>query len=511
MMTGNQTSQDVIARSNFVLMESSKQKQFDHIQKLSAQLRFQGNETRTSVEHVIGVLLSRIDSMVGLAWLGERARDLIVLAVLIIHTTAPVAFLTKTAAGGIAPGAGLIWLAGGVLGIFLALLSPLRTAILGVKLLPFVALTGWIALSTTWSISPGESFRGAVFITASHLAAVAIAASYSWKRLLILLNIALGTMVTISVLLAALVPTLGQMQTVHPGAWSGLWLEKQFMGLYSCHFITAAIALAVIDRRFWPVLLLIPVGVAGLIGATGRTAMLMTAITVASMPLVWLFQQGPLRALLTSWFAVMTGAGFAVAAMAGFDTALRLLGRGADLTGRVEIWEQIRILIAERPMTGYGYQAIWRTSQEMTSPYQWIVGSADFTPANGHSSWLDAQLGLGLPGLVLLVVCVLYAWCLVLWRMRSGGAGSLFSVATLVALTSISFTESTFLNHMDLQWVLIVLIAGKALAGDPVPAAAGNDKLGRLQDDAYEYALISPDPGQGLPLGRSPSINGSWR
>lgn len=470
-----------------------------------------GEDTIEKSNRVLGHLLARIDGLVGLAWLGERARDLIVLAVLVIHTTAPVAFITKMSAGGVAPGAGLIWLAGGVLGIFLALLSPLRTLILGVKLLPFVALTGWILLSTTWSISPGETFRGAIFITASHVAAVAIAAQYSWKRLLILLNIALGSMVTASVLLGAFVPSLGQMQTVHPGAWSGLWLEKQFMGLYSCHFITAAIALWALDRRYWPVLLLVPVGVAGLIGATGRTAMLMTAITVASMPVVWLFQQGPRRAILTSWLTVMAGAGLAAAVLAGFDTALKVLGRGSDLTGRVEIWEQLRILIADRPMTGYGYQAIWRTREEMTSPYQWIAESADFTPANGHSSWLDAQLGLGLPGLVLLVISVIYAAATVMWRMRTGGAGSLFSVATLVALISISFTESTFLNHMDLQWVLILLIAGKALAGDPKDVTARDDHLGRLDDDSYEFAGLSPGPASQAPGRPSTAMTRPWQ
>lgn len=417
----------------------------------------------------------------------ERIVDLVVIIVLIIYTTAPVAFLTKISPGGLSPIAGAVWIVGAVLGTGLVFLAPVRSFIVGLKMLPFVVLTGWVMLSISWSISTYDSARGAFLLTASHIAAIAMGACLSWKRLLVLLSIAQGLIVTLSVLVAIALPQLGQMQEIHPGAWSGLWLEKQFMGLYCCHLIITVVALVVSDRRCWPVLLLIPVAMIGIVGATGRTAMLMTALSLAAMPLVWIYQQGPIRAVLVTASTAIVGMIVAVAATSGFSAALTLIGRGGDLTGRVDIWREVEILIAARPMTGYGFQAIWRTNHNMTSPYQWIAQATEFTPANAHSSWLDAQLSLGLPGLVLLIIAVCFTWLVVLARMHKTGAGGLMSVATLVALTSVSFTESTFLNHMDLQWFLIVLIAAKALSSEET-GAKQPDSMGRLDADGYAFA-----------------------
>jgi exopolysaccharide production protein ExoQ len=432
----------------------------------------------------------------------ERIVDLVVIIVLIIHTTAPVAFLTKIAPGGISPIAGFVWLAGALLGTSLVFLTPVRSFILGMKMLPFVLLSGWVILSISWSISTYDSARGAVFLTASHITAIAMAAHLSWKRLLVLLSIAQGLIVTLSVILAIALPQIGQMQETHPGAWSGLWLEKQFMGLYCCHLIITLVALVACDRRYWPVLILIPVAIAGIIGATGRTAMLMTALSLAAMPLVWIYQQGPIRAALVTVSTVIVAMIVTAAAASGFSAALTLLGRGGNLTGRVDIWREVEVLIAARPMTGYGFQAIWRTKQEMTSPYQWIAQATDFAPANAHSSWLDAQLSLGLPGLVLLIVAVCFTWLVVLARMHKSGAGGLMSVATLVALTSVSFTESTLLNHMDLQWFLMVLVAAKALSGEKNETGK-SDSMGRLDPDGYAFAPhAGPRPGS--------SYRGTW-
>lgn len=436
----------------------------------------------------------------GRAWLWQRIIDATVILVLAIQSTAPVAFMTKLGPGGLADLSGYVWLLAAAGGFALGLTAPVRTLIAGLRLWPFVLITGWAAATYFWTMNEYETFRGVIYLAATHVTAVAMAAQFTWRRILILVTLALALMVIPSILLALAAPSLGRMQTVHPGAWSGLWLEKQLMGFYCCQLILAAGALVALDRKLWPVALLIPLALLGIIGATGRTAMVMAGLAMIAMPVVAYYQGGRRRIVVMPWLAVLAGAGIGFAVLSGLEGVLQLLGRGADLTGRVEIWNEVSALIEDRPVKGYGYQAVFSTMDDLTSPYQWIADNSGFTPFNAHSSWLEVQLGLGTPGLVMLIGCMVFTWIAVVMRVRHDGAGSLFAIATLLTATLVSFTESTLLNQMDLQWLLVVLVAAKTLCPDPQPVPAtparqersiphvpAFDSLGSDRDGGFEY------------------------
>ena len=440
----------------------------------------------------------------GRAWFWQRMTDALVVLVLVIQTTAPVALITKLPSSGLSQLSGYIWLFAALAGYALGLCAPVRTFLAGLKVWPFVLITGWAAATFAWTMNDYETLRGVIYLAATHVTAVAMAAQFTWRRILVLVTVALALVVIPSILLALAAPTLGRMQAIHVGAWSGLWMEKQLMGFYCCQLILAAAALVALDRKLWPVALLIPLGLLGIIGATGRTAMVMAALAIIAMPLVAYYQGGRRRIVVLPWLGILAGAAIGFAVLSGFDGVLQVLGRGSDLTGRVEIWHEVRALIAERPVKGFGYQAIFSASADMTSPYQWIAENSGFTPFNAHSSWLEVQLGLGTPGLVMLIGCMVFAWVVVILRVRLDGAGTMFSIATLLATTVASFTESTLLNQMDLQWLLIVLVAAKAVCPDsepePVPVAprgpvrawpraASLDSLGRDHDGVYEFTL----------------------
>jgi exopolysaccharide production protein ExoQ len=392
--------------------------------------------------------------------------DVLVVFFFMVLTTALVSFPTKLANGAPIGWAGWIWLVGVAVGVLTVLLRPWRSIQTGLLLVPFVLVTGWVWASLAWSANTYETLRGAVFLTGSHLAAVGIAARYSWEKILKLLAGTLAILISISAGLAIAVPSIGTMRDIHVGAWSGLWLEKQALGFFAGHLIVASTALALYGRRNWIWLVFVPVGLITLVFATGRTAMLMTALGLSVLVFGWLLQRSPRIAIATGWLGVV-GAGLAglIVAFAA-DQVLKLLGRSSDLTGRTELWESVREVIGHAPSTGVGYQAIWRGAEDLTSPYQWIMSYTGFEPANAHSSWLDTELQLGSIGLMLLIVCVAMAWILVIVRLRSSGMGTVFGLATLSSLTLISFTETTFLNPMDLQWFLVVLLAAKAAIGD---------------------------------------------
>ncbi len=76
----------------------------------------------------------------------------------------------------------------------------------------------------------------------------------------------------------------------------------------------------------------------------------------------------------------------------------------ASFTGRADVWAFALEKFAERPWTGFGFQSFWTlesTRFGVEDSEQW-AGSA----ANGHNSFLDTALNLGIIGLVLTIAYV---------------------------------------------------------------------------------------------------------
>jgi len=81
-----------------------------------------------------------------------------------------------------------------------------------------------------------------------------------------------------------------------------------------------------------------------------------------------------------------------------------LIGRDAQLTGRVDLWLILPSYIAERPWLGYGFGAFWVADSANVSLIWNAVG---WTPPHAHDGWLDALLELGVVGLALLCLQII--------------------------------------------------------------------------------------------------------
>jgi hypothetical protein len=68
-----------------------------------------------------------------------------------------------------------------------------------------------------------------------------------------------------------------------------------------------------------------------------------------------------------------------------------------------------------------------------------------------------------------------------------------FGLASIASLTLISFTETNFLNPMDFQWFLVVLVTTKLLLGEEEPERAplsqpDPERLqGRMDGEAWTF------------------------
>jgi exopolysaccharide production protein ExoQ len=432
-----------------------------------------------------------VNQVYGKAW--TRFESFLVCFILAIHSTAVVTLPSKLGV----PGLGFVWFFGGFLCMAFAVISPVQTLKAMVRGWPFVALTIWAAASTQWTVNQYETLRGVLLLLSTHLFAFALAARFSWYKIIELLAWTICGLVAVSILFVVGLPQIGQMQGEHQGAWSGVWAEKQAMGIYACHGILAALAMVWRGPKYRWWWLGVVICALGIIGSTGRTALITGIVSVAFGFWLRVFYRSVIGKVIGGWVAIVGTLIAIPIATGGFDTVLKALGRSSDLTGRTEVWEAVQRVGDIRPSQGWGFQAVFRGKDDMTSPYQWIMDQTDFLPANAHSSWLDIYIQLGNVGVALLVIATVWAWLSILLANKVSNNIIAFCGSTLAAITFISFTETNFVTPMELQWFLVVLIATKLFLGIPLKAQATDQQdeveiideplAGQLNGDTFTY------------------------
>lgn len=363
-----------------------------------------------------------------------------------------------------------------LLALILVCMRPER-AVKGLIRSPLlIALLLLTAATYFWSIMPDLTARRIPALLFTTLAGVALASRWSWRSLTEILAGTLGVLTIISFLLGALLPDFGRMQEIFPGAWRGLWLEKNSLGhvmVKTTIFLMAAGIMVPERRKLWFGLAVVSVML--VILSTSKTALLVLFLSLSAMGFVAVVKSGPLRAVIATWVAVVGVIGVVLLTLAETEFVLELLGKDATLTGRTEIWSGIMQQMSEHPWRGFGYGAVW-DDPGFTGPKAWIGHQAHFIPANAHSGWLEIYLALGLGGVILFGLWLVQIWTQSLWAAYTSPGGWL-AVPMMTSFTFTMLSESIAMNWHELRWVIMVAIAVKLVLGDepqsdPKPHAA---------------------------------------
>jgi O-antigen ligase len=317
-----------------------------------------------------------------------------------------------------------------------------------------------VCLSVIWSVAPDQTERRAVAIVFTSLGGVALGARYRWSQMTEMLAVCFAVLAVLSLIMGAFVPSIGRMATIFPGAWRGLWPEKNALGGYmTLGFVVFAAAAAMEPRRrvLWGAFAALALAL--VLMSTSKTSLVALMLGAATFSFVFLARRGPIMGVITSFGAVLTI--FAVLAFLFFsaDVAFALLGKDATLTGRTNIWQGVMYEIHKRPLLGYGYGAVW-DDKTGWGPVYWIVKIAGFRPAHAHNSWLEQWLGLGLCGLV--------AWSLYFTQTLISAITAVFrhkgaylALPFVLVYGMVTLTESIAVIYNDFRWVMFVAISIK--------------------------------------------------
>ena len=338
---------------------------------------------------------------------------------------------------------------------------------------PLLNLVLWVVgASVLWSINPDQTFRRVIALVFTTLGGVILAARWKWSGLAEIMATAIGITAVLSLIVCVAVPSFGRMHELFPGAWRGLWVEKNALGNMMTIGFMSCVAAAVLEPRraklWWPIaglcLLLV-------LASTSKTSLVSCLLGCCGLALVWIMRRGPAGKVIGTYGATMGLLALGFVALVASNLVLAALGKDATLTGRTQIWSAVMRRIQDRPWLGYGYGAVWDDTSPW-APLAWIIKQAGFRPYHAHNSWLQQWLDLGVAGLC--------AWALyfietctraIVSLYRSPGA--FLAVPFLLVYAMTTLTESIAVVFNDCRWLFFVAIAARlAIPDEPAPAPA---------------------------------------
>ncbi|WP_232630424.1 O-antigen ligase family protein [Methylobacterium sp. Leaf118] len=344
---------------------------------------------------------------------------------------------------------------------------------------PFLLLLLLAAASSLWSQAPEASLRRSLTLATLMMFAVYAHAVLGTLLICRLHVIVTGVVAFASLAMAAIVPSSGFDVGGYAGAVRGVFSQKNSLG-DAMVVGTVALSGLVLHRRRVVVTDLVCLAIAAgtcILAQATTSFLLCGAVAVITAVILLLIDASALAV-----FALMTGLMAAVLALwivwvVPVDL-FELLGKDSSLTGRTEIWAAVRRAIADGSVLGHGYSAFWLpetpTARNVWAAIGWVTPSA-------HSGYLELQLELGLPGLLLVAVLGLTT----LWVVaRAWGAGRWatagWAVIVLTTIAIINYDESSLPRpdiHL-LQWILAFAACsagartGEIVLAGPVPGGS---------------------------------------
>lgn len=326
--------------------------------------------------------------------------------------------------------------------------------------------------SKYWSIDPEVTTRRTIALAMSSLFALYLGAAFRGPHLPRVIMIACLLMALGSVVMVFAFPAIGVHQGDNAGLWRGLWYEKNQMGVVMvAGMLAAASSLASLNPardRGWMALSVMTLAFCGLLmlATQSKTSLLCAIIGLGIITALWSMHRGGLAfAVVCLWMSVVLGALFSYFIITETAMILEALGKDPSLTGRVDIWDALMRRVAERPWTGFGYQAFWgRTSV----PADWIRFETQWLVPSAHHGWIDLLIQLGWPGGIFVGGVMLLTFVILILRLGEAGAREgYFSLAYFMIVVLLSLSESVLLTNANLPWTLYLATLARCFVPDP--------------------------------------------
>lgn len=367
------------------------------------------------------------------------------------------------------------------------------------RILLVLLITGTV-MSVSWSIDTRLSTERSIHLVGSTLLAIYIGFSVPLLSTLRIFAVTLAIIMLASIGAAIALPGLGIEDYEGGQVWSGVFNSKNDLGFWAAVAVLLYLTISdSIQSGYLKVLCYLMAGICLLLLALSQSATSLLALLVAGGMSLYLFiairfQLGFVRMVVLAVLFVSLVA----MAIANLETA-ELVGRSDDLTGRGEVWQQTWKLIMDKPITGYGYGALWFPDdasmwiQESLTDFTWVVHHA-------HNGLLHIASEIGMPLALIAILMVAQQLIEIFYcQYERQQVGVLFVLAFVIAYLISNYSEARFLVTRELYWIFFLALPISMLRQINLfdsQTAAGNDQA---DTEAAAYAEASQAPWQPVP------------
>ena len=274
-----------------------------------------------------------------------------------------------------------------------------------------------IAALLTLNIVLSVAWNGQPLLTAAYPCLLAILTFFYFNYLLDRFSVnaltrmmlwSMGILLTISILVALAVPSLGIDHGIddpnNTGAWQGIFSQKNQLGMGTVLAIAMALGIRPMGQldRFWRVAVIATALICA-VGSRSREAWATIMLQVATVTILWVLRKFRPRSQPPVLIgAALTASILAALAYANLDSLLALIGRSRTASGRTYIWQGAFLLIHRRPWLGYGVYGVWHT------PVAWdIIARAGWNVPSSHNNYIEILLYYGIIGLAIYMLLLL--------------------------------------------------------------------------------------------------------
>jgi len=326
------------------------------------------------------------------------------------------------------------------------------------RILLVVLLLGCI-VSVAWSPIAVVSAERVVHLFGCSLLAIYIGFMVPLLTILRVFAVVLGIVLLASVASVFGIADLGIENYEGTRVWKGILNSKNALGFWAavgallyvtlypsthtgfakfCCVVFAGLSLAVLYKSH---------------SATSLLALIIASAICLYMYIAIRFRLGFFRMAILA--ILLTG--LVALAGANIDTA-ELVGRTDDLTGRGEVWIQTWKLIMQKPLTGYGYGALWFPTDD-TIWLQQSLTDFTWTVFHAHNGLLQVASEIGLPLACIALLMVAQQLIEIFYcQYEKQQVGVLFVLGFVVTYLVSNFSEARFLVNRELYWIFFIAL-----------------------------------------------------
>lgn len=321
--------------------------------------------------------------------------------------------------------------------------------------------------SMYWTVAPDITSRRSILLLGTSLFGVYMAMRFTLREQLQLLAVALGLVAVMSCVFAIALPFYGTMTVqeggIHAGAWRGVMTHKNIFGrlmvLSNLVFLFVALGkpISPVSKGSWQSLawVLYGLSVALIVLSTSKTALISFIVLTIILLLYrsWRLNYSQLIPLTIAVILVLGSA--AILVFDNINVIAGAVGRDLTLTGRTEIWQVMLDKLADRPLTGYGFNAFWRDWDSPLTADVWRILAWECP--YGHNGFMDLLVELGIIALIAFIVSYITAFIKGVNLLRSTrNIEGIWHLMFLTLMLIYNISESTLVTTNSIFWILYV-------------------------------------------------------